>query len=264
MPELNLAAGLLLKPLVLLLTGWCLFRLWPRRRTPAVRLVLWAFAAFGAAELFCAADVYLGGRMSLPGEAGHDVLTALAAGLFIVGIYDFARGSYRCWNRDCGSYRTCDKLAAECHVAERLGPMPKWLFLGGALLAALPLSAAAGVQSLRLPVGWGSRVFGHYGYERTLAIAALEQRWLAVAAAVILLTAAARYAWKQRLDAPGLWLAALGAGTLGFVFFRVVLVHLFFPDATLAGFWEEVLEFLSLVLFLIWWHRARQTEVVSR
>ena len=248
--ELNFLVGFAVKPAVLLLSVFAL-RLVARRTTGRGRTYLTlSLATFMAGELFCAVDVYVLRRMTLFDEGAHDILMAAAFGLFALGLYEHARSGPACWNIGCDRNKTCRLPAAECPTSSSYGPFVAWLLAGAAVTAIIPLLARPGILRVLLPAGIGKRPFGAYLYDRTPELSVLQQKILPLLAAVALVLAAVSYARQKKLTRAGAWLASMGIGALAFVFYRLVVVHMFHPDAVLTAFVEELLEALFLVLLL--------------
>jgi hypothetical protein len=100
-------------------------------------------------------------------------------------------------------------------------------------------------------------VVGSYVYDRSAGIVWLEQRLMPGLGAVLLFAAALAYAPKRRLSRPALWSAAMGAGFVGFAFFRTTLVHFFAHAPWLGNLWEEGLEAVGAMVLLAWWVGSR-------
>jgi hypothetical protein len=253
--ELNFFVGFALKPAVLVLSLLALRLIGRRAAGKGRTLLTFSLVTFMAGELFCAADVYVLRRMTLLDESGHDILMAVAFGLFALGIYEHARAASPCWNVRCDKNKTCRLPAAECALSSSYGPFVAWLIAGAAVTAVIPFLARPGVLRVLLPAGIGKRPFGAYLYDRTPEISFLQQKILPLLAGVALGLAAVSYVRKKKITRAGAWLASMGAGALSFVFYRLIVVHFFHPDAVLTDFVEELLEALFLVLLLAGFRR---------
>jgi len=250
MPELNLLTAFVVKPAVMLLSGVGIVALARRGPAPWARILLAGLVLFLAGEVMCGVDVYNRQGMSLLNEGGHDLLMALSFGFFLVGAFRFLEREDRCWNPGCPEHPHCGRPPSRCPDSRTVPRLLGWILVGAAVLGWILPTADPGLMDRTLPAGWGDTVVGHYEFRRTAALSDLQQKWIPLAGADLLLLAGAFVILRRRLRGAVVWAAGLGGGLVAFGYLRVLWVHPFSNRPVLGLFWEEVTEALFLLLFL--------------
>ncbi len=257
---MNLATGVLLKPLVFGLAAAALARAWKAGASSAgARTWGMAFAAFLAGEAACGIDVYVRHSLGLWNEAFHDLLMAAAYGFFIAGSALYARDRGICWHTGCRGHGTCGLRPGDCGKSTRCGTFPSVLTGAIAIMAFLPLAAPMDVFRVSLASGLRGRAFGTFVYRRSFELAVFQQRLLPLLAIAGLAIATFEVARTKKIGPLALWAGSLGAGCLAFAIFRFGLLRVFLPDIGLAVFSEEALELLFVAVFLLGFHRRVQS-----
>ncbi|MBI4871748.1 MAG: hypothetical protein HY814_09280 [Candidatus Riflebacteria bacterium] len=248
----NWVQGVVLKPVVLLLAGLLLSRLWTLRHVAVFRMVLLGTAVFAAGELTCARDVYVVKGMTFGGEAIHDVCMMLAFGLWCYGLVRHGWRRVGCLRHDCPARPGCVMEPIDCRAAMRCGRFPVLLLCGGSLLAGMTMLTTPIVHGTYLAAGLMGRVVGGYAYDRTSALCVLQQLVFPALAAAGFLAASGWVLVLRELGDTAWKLTSLGLGALSFAMFRIGLINGYHPNVVFTTVFEEVLEAFLMVVFLVW------------
>ena len=287
---LAILTSFLVKGAVMALSAVLLTRVWRAAHAPAprrlwllvpesergdARVLAWALALFAASELTCGVEVYVLTRSNAWVDGVHGLLSASGMALFALGLYRVLdRKVIRFAGPECAAKRLC----GVCTVQRPEGCKLRLTLLLGAsfvVLASLFVLLApttrmeADLHRFALPFpavnAWHDRVVVPWlaahvaGYEPTgkayffpESVFVLELRVLPLVAAALASFATAELA-RGRL-ARGMDALLLGAGTLGYVLFELVLYR-GTGDLLLGSLGHEVGE----LWFLVWC-----TELVRR
>ncbi len=259
MLELNLLTAFILKPAVMVLAVLVVAHL-RRRRKEWSRIFLVAMAVFLAGELLCGVDVYIGKGMTLLFEGAHDVLMAFSYGVFLAGGVRYLNRGDWCWNYACPGRSECSLSPVHCAESGRVSSLWGWTLLAGALVASLLPAADPGIWGESLPAGWGGMIVGAYRFERTAALANLQQVWLPGVGASLLAIAGVYVLFRRRMNRVVLWVTSMGVGLVLFGFVRAFLVHVSLTRPVVGLFWEELTEALFLALFFLWLREKRVSQ----
>ncbi len=257
MGELNLILAVFLKPAVLLLDDLILFPLWVVRQKKGVKLLIISITLFLIGELFCARDVYILRRMTFLDEASHDIFMMLAFSFSAAAFFYIFREDIACWSRTCPVLRGVSaakegQADTKCLQKDYTSIFSGWIFLFLAVVAVMPIFAQEGVLQINLDVSLFGRQISSFLYDRTPELSMLQQKLFPVFSCLLLFCAGILCFILRRLSSIVLWVGCFGLGALFFTYFRLVLVHLFHPQATLTAFWEELLELLYIGFVYLW------------
>ncbi len=245
-------------------------RLWilvPKAERAEVRILWLSLVFFAISEATCGVELYVILRSSAWLESIHGVVSAIAMGLFAVGLWDlFDRKSLRYAEPSCALHKICRTCTVQKEEGYKLAPL---VSLSGSLVALAsvpPLFApvdrmVADTRRLMLPfpainawydqvaVPWMKSVYpafdprgGAYFLPRPMLI--IEWRVIPIVAAVIAIVSVVLSRRKQWARAVR-WLA-LAAGMLAYSYFELT-VYRVTGDALLGSLFHEVGELWFLV-----------------
>lgn len=256
MGELNFILAVFLKPLVLLVDELVLFPLWKIRQRSGVKLLMAAIIVFLIGELFCARDVYILRRMTYFDEAGHDIFMLGAFSLSFAAFFYLFRQDFACWSKACpvlrGLASAKEKITTDKCVQKDLGVFAGWVLLFLAIVALMPVFAQDGVLRTNLDVSLFGRHIATFLYDRTPELSFLQQKVFPLVSCLLLIVSGILCFGQRRISDAVVWLGSFGIGALAFTYFRLILVHLFHPQAIFTAFWEELLELLYIGFIFLW------------
>lgn len=288
---LAILAGGVVKPVVMVLGVWLLYRLYratyaprpesawivlPPEHLSEFRMLWWSLVLFGIAEIACAIEVYVLFHSSEVFSGIHSVTSAVAMGLFLLGLYLYFDKKYlRYGQGDCAIKPVCRgctiRAAAGCKFHLLLGLIAVFVVLSACAAFFAPTARiAADLQPYALPfeswnawydnrvVPWlvahisGYDPSGDTEYVPT-SVFFFEFRILPCVV-IVLAGAGSVLSWSRSVTlAPGL--VAVASGVLVFIYSELAL-YAATGEALIGSLGHEVAELWFLVAL---WEFLRRT-----
>jgi hypothetical protein len=250
----QVAAGLYIKPLYMLISLALILLLWEQTRLE-IRALFWGLTAFLTGEIFCGLNFLVYKHASLISEYIHSYGMVIALGCIAFAALEILdRRLLHINDAHCavaGLCRTCRRATPLQCAARRTALMTLIL---ASILSLLPLAVSS------TPRSYLTELFGYpYSYARFDLYQWYEARALPlIALALFLLALIPLLSPKgDPLPQPAKLLFSAGVGALGFSLFRLTLAGLFAEDLVWFEFWEELTElmFTSAMALLLWQFR---------
>lgn len=252
MLEANLILVLILKPLVLIADDFILIPFWKLRKETGILVIFWSSIIFMIGELTCAIDVYILNRMTLVNESIHDLSMLIAFSGYFWGGFQRWMHTHGCFKNDCPKYQSCETDPMSCKLHEKTGVFPGYLLIGGIILSILPMFATPLVYQTVLSAGYGTTIIGSFLYDRTQELYFLQQIIFPTLAIISFGFVSIRVFISRRMRSTDWKIVCFALGTLSFVYFRMLLIHVFHPNVVFTVVGEEILEVMFMVILALW------------
>ena len=219
--------------------------LW-RQRSPELAALCWAMIFFFIGENCCAVNYLFFSDRSYLFEYLHSFGMVACFGLTIYALLEgIDRRLIKLSDAEakCAALGLCPRCIKYTNAACGLQRMFLLLIPAVMAICFMPLSADL------IPLSYNTEIFGtFYNYSHSVVYQVFEVRYLPVTALVLLAISwgVLRMKKTEAVHWSKVFFAA-GTGTLGFSFFRLILLHVYRDNLPWFAIWEEVTELLFII-----------------